>query len=166
MTEPRTGDRIAELRQAGSDDGSDDGSTHTGPQTDLTFAETHPAIPGSVAVLRQKIAAFATQAGVPSSTVERVKLAVSEAATNVVVHAYDDASQPGLIQIEADLVAGELRVSITDTGPGLRPRPDSPGLGLGLAIIGQLADNFEILQGDAGGLCVLMRFAIPAPSDS
>jgi serine/threonine-protein kinase RsbW/stage II sporulation protein AB (anti-sigma F factor) len=131
----------------------------------LTFSQTHRAIPGSVAVLRRKVAEFATRAGLPPSTVERVKLAVSEAATNVVVHAYHDASEPGLIQVEADLAAGELRISVTDTGPGLRPRPDSPGLGLGLAIIGQLADNFELLQGDSGGLCVLMRFAMPATTD-
>jgi anti-sigma regulatory factor (Ser/Thr protein kinase) len=166
MIEPRTGDRIAELRQAGSDDGSDDRSTRAGARADSTFAETHRAIPGSVAVLRQRVAEFVTQAGLPPSMVERVKLAVSEAATNVVVHAYHEASEPGLIRVEADLAAGELRVTIADTGSGLRARHDSPGLGLGLAIIGQLADNFELLQGDSAGLCVLMRFAIPAASDS
>jgi anti-sigma regulatory factor (Ser/Thr protein kinase) len=131
------------------------------------LSETRPAVPGSVAALRAMAAEFATNIGLAPATVARVKLAVSEAATNVVVHAYPDASEPGVIHLEVTVAAGELRVSVIDTGPGLRPRQDSPGLGLGLAIIGQLADNFELLQGGGGGLCVLMRFAIsPHPTDS
>lgn len=127
------------------------------------LSETRSAVPTSVAELRAMAAAFATSVGLAPSTVERVKLAVSEAATNVVVHAYADALEPGTIQLEATLAPGELRVSVADSGPGLHPREESPGLGLGLAIIGQLADNFELLQGGDGGLRVLMRFAVSPP---
>lgn len=108
------------------------------------------------------IAEFAATVGLAQSTIENVKLAVSEAATNVVVHAYHEASGPGPIHLEAAVTAGELRVSVADSGPGLRPGQTSPGLGLGLGIIAQLADNFELLPGRSGGLHVLMRFAIPA----
>jgi anti-sigma regulatory factor (Ser/Thr protein kinase) len=164
MTEPRTGDRINELRQSGSHDGSGNGPPGADACADLGLSCARRAVPDSVAALRNAVAEFATKVGVSLPIIERVKLAVSEAATNAVVHAYQDASEPGLIQLEAALAAGELRVSVADTGPGLRPRPDSPGLGLGLALIGQLADNFELLQGGNGGLRVLMRFAIPASS--
>jgi anti-sigma regulatory factor (Ser/Thr protein kinase) len=117
--------------------------------------------------VRASVADFATRAHAPQSTVEGVKLAVTEAATNVVVHAYAGASEPGVMHVEAVLAAGELRVSVTDSGPGLRRRHDAPGLGLGLAIIGELADKVEFLQGGNGGLHVLMRFALaPSTTDS
>jgi anti-sigma regulatory factor (Ser/Thr protein kinase) len=167
MTEPRTGDRVNELWESGLDDGTGDGSPRPDARADLVFSETCRAIPASVATLRTMVADFATKAGLPSSTIDRVTLSVSEAATNVVVHAYRDAPEPGLIHLDAELAAAELRVSIADTGRGLRSHHESPGLGLGLGLIAQLADNFELLRGDTGGLRVLMRFAVPAqPADS
>ena len=167
MTEPRTGDRVTEPRQSGPDDEFGDRSACDVARVGLTCSETRPAVPESVAVLRAIVVDFATKVGLRQATIDRVKLAVSEAATNVVVHAYRDARQPGPIYVEAALVAGELRVSIADTGPGMRPEQESPGLGLGLAIIAQLVDNFELLPGRDGGLRVLMRFAVPAtPADA
>lgn len=113
-------------------------------------------------MVRAAVADFAILAHAPPGTVDGVTLAVSEAVTNVVVHAYPDATEPGLIHVEAGLDGGELRVSVTDSGPGLRAHHDAPGLGLGLAIIGELADKVELLQGGNGGLHVLMYFALPA----
>ena len=89
-------------------------------------------------------------------------LAVSEAATNVVVHAYTGQELPGLIEVNATVAAGELWVIVTDTGLGLRPRLDSPGLGLGLAIIAQLADGVDLVRPGDGGVELRMRFALPA----
>ncbi|MEA2372517.1 MAG: serine/threonine-protein kinase RsbW [Solirubrobacteraceae bacterium] len=128
----------------------------------LGCSETRPAVPEAVAALRAIIVEFATRVGLAQSTIDNVKLAVSEAATNVVVHAYRGAREPGPIHLEATLEEGELRVSIADDGSGMRPEDDSPGLGLGLAIIAQLVDDFELLQRRNGGLRVLMRFAPPA----
>jgi serine/threonine-protein kinase RsbW/stage II sporulation protein AB (anti-sigma F factor) len=51
-----------------------------------------------------------------------------------------------------------VRFTVSDAGRGLIPRPDSPGLGLGLAIIAQIADEFEIDEPDAGGTRVRMGF--------
>ena len=45
---------------------------------------------------------------------------------------------------------------VTDTGSGFRPRRHSPGYGLGLALIAQLADEFELRED--GGIEVVMRF--------
>jgi serine/threonine-protein kinase RsbW len=149
------------------DVGCGGGSPRTGGRVEPVFLQTRPAVPESVAPLRAAVADFAAQAGVPQSTIDTVKLAVSEAATNVVVHAYQDAPAPGLIHVEADVAAHELRVTVADDGSGLRPEQQSPGLGLGLGLIARLADNFELLQGGNGGLRVRMRFAIPpAPADS
>jgi anti-sigma regulatory factor (Ser/Thr protein kinase) len=128
----------------------------------MALSQTYPAVPESVAAVRATIGEFATQIGAPRSTIDGVKLAISEAATNVVVHAYHEAGERGEIHVEATREAGELCVSVADTGPGLRMRRDSPGLGLGLAIINQLADRVELLQGGSGGLRILMHFALPA----
>lgn len=128
----------------------------------MRFSDTYPAVPQSVAAVRDGIGEFVLSVGVPAATVDAVLLAVSEAATNVVVHAYRDVDEPGLIHVEATFAAGELEVSVADDGPGLRPRSDSPGLGLGLAIIAQAAHAVELLRGGDGGLRVLMRFPLSA----
>jgi serine/threonine-protein kinase RsbW len=130
---------------------------------DWAFSMSYRAQPQSVAKARVAVARFATRAGVSEATLEKVKLAVSEAMTNVVVHAYTASDGLGEIHVDAAVEGGELIVGVADSGPGLRPRAESPGLGLGLAIIGELADKVEILQRDNGGLRVLMRFALTAP---
>lgn len=126
----------------------------------LRFEDSFPAVPESVAAVRIALQRFAKRTGVPRRTAEAVALAASEAATNVVVHAYREASAPGNIEIAAALASGELWVIVTDTGAGLRPRPDSPGLGLGLAIIAQIADGVDLVKPAAGGLELRMRFAV------
>jgi anti-sigma regulatory factor (Ser/Thr protein kinase) len=157
----RSRDRVDELRKLGADARAGNGFIDADAHVDSVFSQDRPAVPESVAVLRVMVAEFATRAGLSEAMIDKVKLAVSEAATNVVVHAYRNASEPGLIALEAVAAAGELRVSVADTGPGLQPQQDSPGLGLGLAIIAQLTDDLELLRGEHGGLCVLMRFAPP-----
>ncbi len=48
---------------------------------------------------------------------------------------------------------------VADSGSGLRPRRNSPGLGLGLAIIARVADGVDLVTSASGGLEVRMRFA-------
>jgi serine/threonine-protein kinase RsbW len=89
-----------------------------------------------------------------------VRLAVSEAATNVVVHAYRDAPKAGEIELAASLAGGELWVIVADSGSGLRARRDSPGLGLGLGLIAGVADGIDLVQRAGGGLELRMRFGL------
>jgi hypothetical protein len=51
-------------------------------------------------------------------------------------------------------------VLIADDGTGLRPRGRHSGLGLGLALIAQLADEFEILSRSTGGTELRMQFKL------
>jgi len=126
------------------------------------FHETYRAIADSVRVVRADLVRFVRSAGLPEATRDAVALAVSEAATNVVVHAYRESGAEGTIEVTAALAANELWVIVTDTGHGLRPRPDSPGLGLGLAIIAQTADGVDLIRPAAGGLELRMRFEVGA----
>jgi anti-sigma regulatory factor (Ser/Thr protein kinase) len=164
MTEPRTGDRLTELRHSAADDGSTGRAGGAAPGLGVLVSETYRAVPESVGLLRALVADLANKAGLAPAAVERVKLAVSEAATNVVVHAYRDVREPGMICVEATLTQSELCVSIADTGCGLTPGHASPGLGLGLGLIAALADSFELLPGRDSGLLVLLHFAMPASS--
>ena len=124
------------------------------------FHQVYPAIATSVREVRVALNQFAQGLGLPTETRDAVTLAASEAATNVVVHAYTDRDSPGTIEVSATVAGGELWVIVTDTGLGLRPRLDSPGLGLGLAIIAQLADGVDLVRPAAGGVELRMRFAL------
>jgi anti-sigma regulatory factor (Ser/Thr protein kinase) len=126
----------------------------------MHFQDSYPARPDSVSAIRKALQRFARSAKIPRETTEAVTLAVSEAATNVVVHAYRDAEEPGEIEVAAALAADELWVIVTDRGSGMRPRTDSPGLGLGLAIIAQMADGVDLVKPAAGGLELRMRFTV------
>src|SRR5690349_19604807 len=87
-----------------------------------------------------------------------IALAITEATTNVVLHAYRDRHTPGTVAIEADANADHVTFSVRDEGSGLAPRVDSPGLGLGLGLIAQVADSADVRAPESGGTEVVMRF--------
>jgi serine/threonine-protein kinase RsbW/stage II sporulation protein AB (anti-sigma F factor) len=55
-----------------------------------------------------------------------------------------------------------VTVVVADDGVGMNPRADSPGMGLGLPLIGNLADKLQIAPAPSGrGTEVRMRFELP-----
>ncbi len=112
----------------------------------------------SVPVARRALVAVALEAGAEADQLEAVALAVSEALTNAVVHAYPD--RPGEIRVSAWAAGTELVVVIADDGNGLQTHSDRPGLGVGLGLIATLSDEFEIVQLPSGGTEVQMRFCL------
>lgn len=118
--------------------------------------ETYEASPRSVADGRTELADFAAKAGATPSQVDAVRLAASEAMTNSVLHAYRGG--PGLIYVNAAVASGELWILISDDGCGLKPRADRPGLGLGLALISEVSDDFAVASRATGGTEVRIRF--------
>lgn len=89
-----------------------------------------------------------------------IALAVTEATTNVVLHAYRDRELPGMVTIEAHRNGDHVHLSVRDEGTGLTPRVDSPGLGLGLGLIAQVADSADVRAPESGGTEVVMRFNV------
>ena len=117
------------------------------------------AVPASVPVLRSDIAAFARKAGVAEPLLSSVKLAVSEAVTNAVMHAYVG-RRTGQVRVAARIENDCLHVEVSDDGSGMMPRLDSPGLGVGLPFIADTADALDIARSPRGGAQLLMRFAM------
>jgi anti-sigma regulatory factor (Ser/Thr protein kinase) len=117
------------------------------------------ATPEQIAVLRSEVTAYAQRVGVADGRLSDVRLAVSEAATNAVLHAYRG-RDPGEIRVHALVTdGGDLRIVVEDDGFGPLPRPDSPGLGLGLPTIASVADAVELSAGKAAGASLAMMFA-------
>jgi anti-sigma regulatory factor (Ser/Thr protein kinase) len=113
--------------------------------------------------LRRRVTAYARDHGMAEAPLADLALAVGEAIANAVVHAYRDLPI-GVVDVTADVTDGALVVAVCDHGGGLIPRPDSPGLGLGLSMISQLADTFRIRDRDGGGTELHMGFALAGTS--
>jgi serine/threonine-protein kinase RsbW len=108
------------------------------PDVQLTL----PARAENVAVVRHALGGLGEALELDPQTLSDVKLAVTEACTNVVVHAYGD--QEGPMEVAASVEGPVLRVTVRDQGMGIVPRADSPGLGLGLPLIATLTESLEL----------------------
>jgi serine/threonine-protein kinase RsbW len=120
---------------------------------------TMPARPEGVAVVRQALAGMADALDFDAAVVADMKMAVSEACTNVVVHAYDDSV--GLLEVNIRAEEDGLTIVVRDHGSGIQPRPtrrDVPALGLGLPLIAALSDSFELRGSVGDGTEVRMTF--------
>jgi serine/threonine-protein kinase RsbW len=85
-----------------------------------------------------------------------VRLAVTEACTNVVRHAYRH--EGGSIDVAVHAQERALDVTVADTGRGIEPSPDTSGPGLGLALIAALADSLEVERSAGAGSRLTMSF--------
>lgn len=121
---------------------------------------TLPARAENVAVVRHAIGGLGEALDVGDQTLSDVKLAVTEACTNTVVHAYPDREGP--LQVLAYLRDARLTIIVRDEGLGIVPRTDSPGLGLGLPLIATLAESLELGTDDASHTEVRMTFRLDA----
>ena len=120
------------------------------------------ARPENVALIREVLAGLDDAVDL-GGTVEDIKAAVSEAANNVVVHAYG--GDEGPMEVEISLGTDELEVVVRDYGVGTGPHladDSSPGRGIGLVVIGALATSWELRAHAYPGVEVAMRFPTPA----
>jgi serine/threonine-protein kinase RsbW len=117
-----------------------------------------PALPDAVGVARQALTGACEALGLGPRATGDVRLAVSEACTNVVAHAYRDQQDPGELEVSVLLHPGELTVIVRDRGSGIAPRVDGGGLGLGLPLIAALTRRAEIGEHEGGGTEVTMTF--------
>lgn len=115
-----------------------------------------PAQPDSIATIRRAVTPIAEAVGLPSLVVEDVRLAVTEACTNVVRHAYDGV--PGSIDVTVRPDGDTLLIIVADRGRGISPSSDQRGPGLGLPLIAALCDELQIRHSPGDGSELTMRF--------
>lgn len=123
------------------------------PMTSIRL--TIPAKAEYIALGRLALTGIARFRPLTAEALGDLKLALTEACTNSVKHAYDE--NGGRVGITYELYADRLEVEVVDDGEGFRRHPaaaDGDGIGesgLGLAIIKAVADDVEIGDRDGGG---------------
>jgi serine/threonine-protein kinase RsbW len=118
---------------------------------------TLPASRENVAVIRHVLGAFAEALQLPADLVEDMRLAVTEACTNVVRHAYRD-GEAGPIDIVVRPSGDSLELIVMDRGRGMGSSVDTDGPGLGLPLIAALAESVKIEAGSPRGSRLAMTF--------
>ena len=114
---------------------------------------TIPAKAEYVLLGRLALSGITRMRSLADETVSDLKLAVTEACTNSVRHAYG--SNGGTVDIVYELHEDRLVVEVSDDGTGFDPDEveETEALtegGLGIAIIRALADEFEVGERDDG----------------
>lgn len=128
---------------------------------DPDFAIRTRAVPENVPAVRHALGGVAAARGASPDLRGAIALAVTEAVTNVVLHAYPK-GVAGAVEVEVTTQEGSLSVVVRDMGAA---RPDdelTPGLGAGLQLIEAVADSLEVAH-DSPGTEVRMRFALVSP---
>lgn len=114
-----------------------------------------PARPEYIALCRLALAGVARAQQLPDEVVADLKLALTEACSNSVRHAYDEGRE-GIVDIRYQLAGDRIEVEVCDDGNGFDP--DVLGRaaetldegGLGIAIISAVTDELDIGIGPAG----------------
>jgi len=120
-----------------------------------TVRLTIPAKAEYITLVRLALSGLSQSRELSDETLGDLKLAVTEACSNSIRHAYGDGD--GSVEVVYELHPDRLVVEVCDDGPGFSV-PDPPlvgedGLnegGLGIAIIRELADELELGPGDGG----------------
>ena len=117
-----------------------------------------PARPENVSLVRGAVEAAAEERGLPRALVSDMRLAVTEACTNVVRHAY---AGEGDLDVVIELTDSATRVVVEDQGCGIGHSPDRTGPGLGLPLIAALVTKLKIQPGPTSGSRLSMSFGPP-----
>ena len=116
--------------------------------------------------VRVAVAAFATQLNPTLEEVADLKTAVSEAVTNVVIHAYRE--KTGKVRIECSVREKEMTVTVIDCGVGIEniekameplytTRPELDRSGMGFAFMEAFMDELEVESQPGQGTTVRMK---------
>ena len=124
-----------------------------------------PAEPDNVAFARTAAAVFASRLDFTLDELDEIKVAVSEAVSNAVLHAYPGGG--GVIRMELGVTGGgALKLTVIDDGVGIadvdaarRPqwttRPDER-MGLGLTVMQEYMDKLDVVSRPGAGTRVVM----------
>jgi len=132
-------------------------------QMELTFLSKAE----NEAFARMVISAFLVRRDPTLSVVSEVRTAVSEAVTNVVVHAYQE-QEPGRIVMKASLDREKVYIEIEDYGCGIEDvkqamkpfytsQPEEERSGMGFALMLSFMDRVSVESSPGNGTIVRME---------
>jgi serine/threonine-protein kinase RsbW len=125
-------------------------------ERDGVVALTIPARPEFIALGRLALTGLARTRALSQEIVADLKLALTEACSNSVRHAYDE-GRLGVVQIRYELGPDKMVIEVDDEGSGFDPQTirraqeELDEGGLGIAIIRALTDDLEIGARPEGG---------------
>ncbi len=122
-----------------------------------------PAKPEYVVIARLVVAGVARQMRFDEEAVEDIRLAISEACTNIVKHAYDENTKDeNIININCDMGDNQLAIQVSDRGVGLSEDKFNETCieptegGLGLSIMRALMDEVRYCRDEGRGLRLVL----------
>jgi serine/threonine-protein kinase RsbW len=116
---------------------------------------TIPAKPEYITLCRLALTGLSRMRPLGDETLADLKLALTEACTNSIRHAYEGGD--GVVEITYELAGDTLAIEVSDEGRGFDQDVSGEGEeelsegGLGIAIIQAIADEFEVGPRDGGG---------------
>ena len=121
----------------------------------------------SVPLCRRTLRFILNELAVPELRAADIELALSEATSNVVRHAY--AEDGHRYRVTVEFFSACVRLVVTDTGRGFCraaiPEPDlEVAGGRGIWLIEQLADSATIISTPSGGCRLEAEFSLPQPA--
>ena len=119
------------------------------PQRVDTLRIEVPATADQLVHIRHRLLAWLEPLGVPDAVVADIVLAVNEACTNSVEHAYRD-FEVGTIEVEASVKGGDIVVCVSDHGTWRIPSSEPSTRGRGLPIIEATSDDVELSRSTSG----------------
>lgn len=125
-----------------------------------------PSLPENVSFARSCVGAFASQLNCTLDDIEEVKLVVSEAVSNCIIHGYQNRGD-GKIEIVASLLDNRsLELTIKDTGKGiddlekaLQPSysSDPARMGMGFTFMKSFTDEMVVNSKPNEGTTVILK---------
>jgi stage II sporulation protein AB (anti-sigma F factor) len=130
-----------------------------------------PSLPENVSFARSCAGAFASQLDCTLDEIEEIKLVVSEAVSNCIIHGYDNRpDQP--IKIMASILDNRtLEILIEDHGKGIADvqqamepaySSDPARMGLGFTFMKSFMDEMEINTQTGSGTVIRLKRSFPA----
>jgi anti-sigma regulatory factor (Ser/Thr protein kinase) len=140
--------------------GGDVGEPSTAVRQDALVRLTWAAEPQHIPPLRAEVRGWLSPLGFSSETVDDIVLAVNEAATNAVDHAYAAPGAENTFEVSLWLEDGALHVEIADHGRWRLREVAPSGRGFGIMIMKELIDSVVVDHGPSG-TSVLLRHPLP-----
>ncbi len=132
------------------------------------------SLPENVRLARVAVAAFASEIDYNVNDLEEIKVAVSEAVSNAIIHGYQQ-KPDGVVKLTASLFADALEIIIEDQGKGIKElekaletnsSSDPERMGLGFVFMRSFMDEVELTSAPGEGTTVKMSKKLPGDAQA